>query len=209
MVATTARTMHEIVDPKRVAELTAREEKHLNDESGGSARMYERAKASMVNGVASSYQVRDPWPIYLSDGHGSKVWDVDGNEMVDFHNGFGSMVQGHAHPAIVEAVQDGSPGAPTSRRRSKTRSSSARSWRGGSACRSGAMSTPVPKRRWTRSGSRAAFTGRDTIVKIFGSYHGHHDYAMVSIGVPYENIGDRTTTPRSPTAPAFPSASPI
>ncbi len=36
-----------------------------------------------------------------------------------------------------------------------------------------------------------AFTGRDTIVKIFGSYHGHHDYVMVSIGVPYDKIGDR------------------
>ena len=36
-----------------------------------------------------------------------------------------------------------------------------------------------------------AHTGRDTIVKIFGSYHGHHDYVMVSIGVPYDKIGDR------------------
>ena len=36
-----------------------------------------------------------------------------------------------------------------------------------------------------------AVTGRDTIVKIFGSYHGHHDYVMVSIGVPYDQIGDR------------------
>jgi len=36
-----------------------------------------------------------------------------------------------------------------------------------------------------------AQTGRDTIVKIFGSYHGHHDYVMVSIGVPYDQIGDR------------------
>ena len=36
-----------------------------------------------------------------------------------------------------------------------------------------------------------AVTGRDTIVKIFGSYHGHHDYVMVSIGVEYDKIGDR------------------
>ncbi|GIW04987.1 MAG: hypothetical protein KatS3mg059_1607 [Thermomicrobiales bacterium] len=58
----------------------------------------------MVNGVASSYQKREPWPIFIREGKGSRVWDVDGNEYVDFHNGFGSMVQGHAHPAIVEAV---------------------------------------------------------------------------------------------------------
>ena len=57
-------------------------------------------------GVASSYQLRDPWPIYLERGNGPKVWDVDGNEMWDFHNGFGSMVQGHAHPAIGAAISE-------------------------------------------------------------------------------------------------------
>ena len=57
----------------------------------------------------------------------------------------------------------------------------------------------LPQWRYVNSGSEAtmdairiarAKTGRDTIVKIFGSYHGHHDYVMVSIGVPYEKIGD-------------------
>jgi len=45
-------------------------------------------------------------------------------------------------------------------------------------------------------------TGRDTIVKIFGSYHGHHDGVMVSIGVPYDQIGDRENLASLPTAPA-------
>ena len=47
----------------------------------------------------------DPWPLYLTRGDGARVWDVDGNEYLDFHNGFSAMVQGHAHPAIVAAVQ--------------------------------------------------------------------------------------------------------
>src|SRR3954451_10613189 len=93
------------IDRRRLEELTQREQKRLDDHTRKSGEMYEWARRSMSGGVASSYQVRDPWPIYLERGHGSKVWDVDGNEMVDFHNGFGSMVQGHAHPAIVEAVQ--------------------------------------------------------------------------------------------------------
>ena len=93
------------IDRGRVAELTEREQKTLDDRTTKSGEMYERARRSLSGGVASSYQVRDPWPIYLEKGHGSKVWDVDGTEMVDFHNGFGSMVQGHANPAIVEAVQ--------------------------------------------------------------------------------------------------------
>ena len=42
--------------------------------------MYERARASLTGGVASSYQLRDPWPIYLERGEGAYVWDVDGNE---------------------------------------------------------------------------------------------------------------------------------
>jgi len=58
----------------------------------------------------------------------------------------------------------------------------------------------LPRWRYVNSGSEATMdairiargrTGRDTIVKIFGSYHGHHDYVMVSIGVPYDRIGDR------------------
>ena len=63
--------------------------------------MFERARESLSGGVASSYQVRDPWPIYLVSGEGPRVLDVDGNRYWDFHNGFGSMVQGHANPAIV------------------------------------------------------------------------------------------------------------
>ena len=205
MVATTARTMHEIVDPKRVAELTAREEKHLNDESGGSARMYERAKASMVNGVASSYQVRNPWPIYLSHGQGSRVWDVDGNEFIDFHNGFGSMVQGHAHPAITKAVQD---------RVAKGTHFAAPTEDGYLVSEELARRFRLPQWRYVNSGSEATMdairiarglTGRDTIVKIFGSYHGHHDYAMVSIGVPYEKIGDRENYDSLPYGGGIPS----
>ena len=48
-----------------------------------------------------------------------------------------------------------------------------------------------------------AFTGRDTIVKIFGSYHGHHDYVMVSISVPERTSATQTTTRHCRTAPAF------
>jgi glutamate-1-semialdehyde 2,1-aminomutase len=84
----------------------------------------------LTGGVASSYQLREPWPIYLEHGDGPRVWDVDGNEMYDFHNGFGSMVQGHAHPAIGRAIAERYARARTSPRRPRTRSSSARSSRG-------------------------------------------------------------------------------
>jgi glutamate-1-semialdehyde 2,1-aminomutase len=179
------------VDRGRVRELTEREEKRLNERTPGSRAMYERARATLAGGVASSYQLRNPWPIYLSHGRGAQVWDVDGNRLLDFHNGFGSMVQGHAHPAIEKAVRERFPlgshfAAPTED--------------GVVVAEELAHRFGLPKWRYTNSGSEAtmdairiarAATGRDTIVKIFGSYHGHHDYVMVSIGVPYEQIGDR------------------
>jgi glutamate-1-semialdehyde 2,1-aminomutase len=153
--------------------------------------MYERARRSLVGGVASSYQVRDPWPIYLSRGKGPRIWDVDGNEMLDFHNGFGSMVQGHAHPAITRAVNERIElgthfAAPTEDGIVVSEELQRR--------------FGLPHWRFVNSGSEAtmdairiarATTGRDTIVKIFGSYHGHHDYVMVSIGVPYDMLGLR------------------
>src|SRR5207244_6235053 len=93
------------IDRERIRKLTEREKRMLNERTPKSRALYERARTSLVGGVASSYQVREPWPIYLERGEGARVWDVDGNELLDFHNGFGSMTQGHAHPAISRAVE--------------------------------------------------------------------------------------------------------
>ena len=64
------------------------------------------ASAHLPGGVASSWQDAPPCPVFVERGTGSRVWDVDGNEYVDLHGGFGAMVVGHAHPAIVAAVSD-------------------------------------------------------------------------------------------------------
>src|SRR3990172_1151224 len=91
------------IDRGRIQELTEREHRRLDDRTPGSQTMYERARQTLSGGVASSYQLRKPWPIYLERGQGQWVWDVDGNAMRDFHNPFGSMVQGHAPAAITRA----------------------------------------------------------------------------------------------------------
>src|SRR5215204_4545051 len=179
------------LDRQRIKELTEREERVLNENTSASGEMYERAQRSLSGGVASSYQLRDPWPIYLERGTGPHVWDVDGNEYYDFHNGFCSMVQGHANPAIGRAISEryalGPHFAAPTEDAIVVGEEAQRRW-------------DLPRWRYTNSGSEStmdairiarAYTGRDTIMKIFGSYHGHHDGVMVSIGVEYDKIGDR------------------
>jgi len=194
------------IDRQRIKELTEREEKALDERTGGSAAMYRRANETLAAGVASSYQVRDPWPIYLESGDGPKVWDVDGNEMWDFHNGFGSMVQGHAHPAIGKAINE---------RYAKGTHFAAPTEDGVVVGELLAERFRLPKWRYTNSGSEStmdairvarAFTQRDTVMKIFGSYHGHHDTVMVSIGVPYDKIGDRNNLASLPYGQGIPDA---
>src|SRR5215207_7220847 len=194
------------IDRQRIKELTEREERVLNENTYASGEMYERARRSLSGGVASSYQLRDPWPIYLERGSGPQVWDVDGNEYYDFHNGFGSMVQGHANPAIGRAISEryalGTHFAAPTEDAIIVGEELARRW-------------GLPQWRYTNSGSEStmdairiarAYTKRDTIMKIFGSYHGHHDGVMVSIGVEYDKIGDRLNLESLPYGAGIPQA---
>src|SRR3954466_15616121 len=194
------------IDRQKIKDLIEREERALNDRTKGSGEMYKRAQKSLSGGVASSYQLRDPWPIYLERGSGPLVWDVDGNEYFDFHNGFGSMVQGHANPAIGAAIAQryalGTHFAAPTEDAIVVGEELAQRW-------------GLPQWRYTNSGSEStmdairiarAYTKRDTIMKIFGSYHGHHDAVMVSIGVDYDRIGPRSHPASLPYGAGIPQA---
>ncbi|HEX4033550.1 MAG TPA: aspartate aminotransferase family protein [Solirubrobacteraceae bacterium] len=195
-----------VLDRQRVDELIERELATLNERTRASEAMYTRASQSLSGGVASSYQLRDPWPIYLVDGEGARVRDVDGNEYWDFHNGFGSMVQGHANPAIVAAVRErvalGTHFAAVTEDTIAVAEDLKQRFN-------------LSRWRFVNSGSEATMdairiarglTGRETIVKIFGSYHGHHDAVMVSIGVPYDRIGGRDKLASLPYGAGIPQA---
>jgi glutamate-1-semialdehyde 2,1-aminomutase len=62
------------------------------------------AAKSLAGGATSNWQIAQPQAVWMSHGQGSHVWDVDGNEYVDMHGGYGASIAGHGHPAIVEAV---------------------------------------------------------------------------------------------------------
>jgi glutamate-1-semialdehyde 2,1-aminomutase len=179
------------IDLGLVDELTKRETSALDRKHARSLSYREEARRRLPGGVSSSWQSWPPHPIYVDRGEGSHVWDIDGNEYADYHNGFGVMVMGHAHPRIVEAVrrrvalgthfaqptEDALPVAENLAERYRLPY-----WRFGN---SGTEST-LDACRIMR-----ALTGRKTLIKIEGTYHGHHDSLMVSVFPTPEQAGPR------------------
>jgi glutamate-1-semialdehyde 2,1-aminomutase len=161
------------MDRERIRELTEREGERFAARTRASQAMFGRASGALAAGVASSFHSHRPWPLYLDRGEGASVWDVDGNEYADFHNGFSAMVQGHAHPAIAAAVRErvglgthfgATTEAAVAVAEELTRRFGLERW------------------RFTNSGTEAnmaairlarAFTGREDVVRMAGAYHGH------------------------------------
>jgi len=179
------------IDMDRVERLIAEETEALNAKHVRSLSYREEAKAHLPGGVSSSWQSWPPHPIYVDRGKGPHVWDIDQNEYVDFHNGYGVMVMGHAHPKIVEAVQ----------RRVELGTHFAQPTEDALIVAENlAERTGLPYWRFGNSGTEAtldavrimrATTGRPLILKIEGTYHGHHDALMVSVFPSKETAGPR------------------
>jgi glutamate-1-semialdehyde 2,1-aminomutase len=189
----------------RAREITNRETARLLERTPASARLYERALRSLPLGVASSFQANDPYPLYVGRGQGNRVWDVDGNEYVDFHNGFGTMAVGHAHPKIVEAIERAARTGTHFAASTETTVSFAEE-----LCRR----FRLEQVRFTNSGTEAtmdairvarAATGRHTVAKIEGSYHGHHDTVMFSVMSNAEFMGGRDHPKDAPMSRGIPS----
>ncbi|HVF54235.1 MAG TPA: aspartate aminotransferase family protein [Actinomycetota bacterium] len=165
----------------RVASLLSKEISTYRTRTPRSMELYSRASAAMPLGVASSFQVAEPYPVYLSHGSGSTVEDIDGNRYIDYHNGFGTMVVGHAHPAIQAAITraaaSGTHFACTTDE--VVRLAEELNRRFGMEqvrfCSTGTEATMDAVRL-----ARAA-AGRDLVVKVEAAYHGHHDALMYSV----------------------------
>jgi glutamate-1-semialdehyde 2,1-aminomutase len=194
------------IDRKRIESLTEGQMAGFRERTGRSAEYFQRATKVMPNGVPSSFQANDPWPVYIERGHGTQVFDVDGNEYVDFHNGFGVMCIGHANHEVGAAVkarvdQGTHFAAPTE----------------GSIIVAEELQRRfgLPQWRFTNSGTESTMdavhlargaTGRDGLLKIEGSYHGHHDAVMVSVYPPLEALGDRDDPVSVPYGAGYPKA---
>jgi glutamate-1-semialdehyde 2,1-aminomutase len=149
-----------------------------------SSELFTEAKKVIPSGVSSLQRVAgfSNYPIYMESGVGSKIRDVNGNEYVDLLMGFGSLINGHSHPRIVDALKKQVEmmtlcGTPTELEIKVARK----------------VNSMVPNADMTlfcNSGTEAtmhavriarAVTGKDRIVKFEGGYHGQHDYVLFSV----------------------------
>ncbi|HEX2193862.1 MAG TPA: aspartate aminotransferase family protein [Candidatus Limnocylindria bacterium] len=177
------------LDRDRIREIGEREEAAYRARTPRSAELHARARQALPLGVASSFQTYDPYPLFMTDARGSRIWDADGNEYIDFDMAFGVLAAGHSHPLLAEALQ----------RRVANGTCYTFPVEDGVA-----LAEELKARfnadlvRFSNSGTEATmdairvargYTGREKIIKFEGSYHGHHDDVLVSIQPPREVMG--------------------
>ena len=173
----------------KLKEIIAAQEEIFVRRQPRSDRLAQQARNHLAGGVTSSWQITAPQPVWLSHGRGSKVYDVDGNEYVDLHGGYGAALAGHAHPAIAQAIteqaKNGTHFAQPTPDAITVAAELARRF-------------GLPRWRFANSGTEAtmdavhlmrSITGRDLIIKIEGCYHGHHDSVQVSVAPDEEDAG--------------------
>jgi glutamate-1-semialdehyde 2,1-aminomutase len=174
-----------------------------------SRELYQRALDLLPGGVNSPVRAmrtigRDP--IFIASGQGSTIFDVDGNDYIDWVSSWGPLIAGHAHPAVVDAVASTATegttfGAPTKREVTL-------------AAEVVDRVPSVEMLRLTSSGTEAtmsalrlarAVTGREKILKFAGAYHGHVDGLLAEAGSGLATQG----IPASPGVPAAAAAATV
>ena len=141
-----------------------------------SAELYAEACKAIPAGLTHDSRTLLPYPIYAARAAGARKWDVDGNEYVDYFGGHGALLLGHAHPAVVEAVQ--------AQVQQGTHWGSSHEAEVRWAELVQRLIPSAEKVRFTASGTEAshlalrlarAFTGKPKVVRFVGHFHGWHD----------------------------------
>ncbi|MGH7136429.1 MAG: aspartate aminotransferase family protein, partial [Pirellulales bacterium] len=160
--------------------------------TAASARLAQQAADVFPGGVTHDGRILDPYPIYVTHAAGSRKWDVDGNQYVDYTGGHGALLLGHNHPQVVEAV---------SRQLARGTHFGACHEQELEWGRAVQRLMPSAERiRFTSSGTEAtmmamrlarAFTGRPKILRFLGHFHGWHDHVAFGVASHF----DGTPTP--------------
>ena len=153
------------------------------DKTPGSRSLHQQAKRLLPDGVTHVGRYLEPHPIYVERAAGSRKWDVDGNEYVDYLGGHGALILGHNHPTVLEAV--------TTQVRNGAHYGACHAleikW-----CELVQQLIPSAERvRFTVTGTEAthlalrvsrAFTGKSKIIRFAGHFHGWHDHVCFPPG---------------------------
>ncbi|MBQ4900578.1 glutamate-1-semialdehyde 2,1-aminomutase [Paenibacillus sp. Marseille-P2973] len=166
-----------------------------------SRQAFEEAKQVLPGGVNSpvrAFKSVGLTPVYMDRGAGARIYDIDGNEYIDYVGSWGPLIMGHAHPKVVSALQETTAkgtsfGAPTLLETEMAK----------------LVAERVPSIdivRMVNSGTEATmsairlargYTGRNKILKFEGSYHGHADSLLIKAGSGVATLG----LPDSPGVP--------
>jgi len=176
-----------------------------------SQELFERAQRSLIEGVNSPSRgsaVFAGGPLMIERGRGSRVWDADGNEYVDFLMSFGALIHGHAHPVLVSAVSQAVAEGSHFASATSAEVEAAERFRG--------MVPSAEVVRFTNSGSEAtmmalrlarAHTGRTKFLKFEGHYHGWYDpYLLNAHSHAPETLGSAESPTRIPDSEGIPSS---
>ncbi|HEY3062936.1 MAG TPA: aspartate aminotransferase family protein [Chloroflexota bacterium] len=153
----------------------------------GSAALYERSRKAIAGGITHDSRNFAPFPIYIERADGARKWDVDGNELVDHWMGHGSLILGHGHPQVTQAVAE--------QVHQGTHYGACHELEVAWAEQIGRMIPSAEWVRFTMSGTEAtmlairdarAFTGRELVIRFAGHFHGWHDYAMAGYQPPFD-----------------------
>ena len=169
--------------------------------------IYEEAKKILPSGASSNVRIykHEPFPVIFAQGRGSRVWDVDGNEYIDYLLAYGPLILGHCHPTVVNAIkeqiQKGTMLGTTTELEVEV------------AKKIASMVPGAEMVSFSNTGTEAtmeaariarAFTGRDKILKFEGHYHGHHDYVLFSVESPSSVAGLELSPTKLPFYPGIP-----
>lgn len=157
-----------------------------------SAQLYQEASSVIPGGVSANIKYFAPYPIFMERAHGSRLYDVDGHEYIDYLLGYGALILGHGHPKVVTAVmhqllENGTPvfGAPNPIETEMAR-------------KLVQLFPSIEMVRFTNSGTEAtllavrlaqAYTGKRKIAKFEGHYHGGYNQVLFSINPDLERAG--------------------
>lgn len=159
---------------------------------GKSIELFKEAKKYFAGGVGSPRRAKIP--IYIDHGKGSRLWDVNGNEYIDYLLAFGPLLLGHAHPSIIEAVRE--------QLELGTMYACSHPLEVEVSRRLVEIVPGLDKVRFANTGSEScqiimrlarAYTGKDKIIKFEGHYHGWYDGELISVHPPLDAAGPESS----------------